>query len=167
MRSTILLSSREGFSKAWLILPLLLVGGYIVSQTDDLGPAPAKHTIRITAGPDGHFRVSCVANRAMFRNCLIDTGATGLVFPASDAARMGIRLRDLVWSGWASTANGRVRVASIRLKELSVGGGIIMRNVPVEITQGDMEGEALLGVAFLQRFKSYNVQGGTMTLVLD
>jgi aspartyl protease family protein len=87
---------------------------------------------------------------------LIDTGATDTVLSPADAERLGIDVKALDYSKIYGTANGLGRGAPYTLSTLEVGP-IALSNVPISINETEM-GSSLLGMSFLKRLRSYEVQ---------
>jgi aspartyl protease family protein len=104
----------------------------------------------VTLGSDsqGHFFADGMVNGGRMR-FLVDTGATLVTLPATDARRLGI---DYQQGGRAisQTANGRVIVYRVRLDNVVVGGVTIL-NVDAVVQEGSGLDMALLGMSFLNR----------------
>ena len=109
----------------------------------------AGHT-KVTLAPDdrGHFITQGSVNGMSVR-FLVDTGATYVTLPASEARRLGIDL-DKARRGVSSTANGNVAVFVVRLDSVTVGD-ITLYNVPAVVNAGAGLDVALLGMSFLSR----------------
>jgi aspartyl protease family protein len=93
---------------------------------------------------------------------VVDTGASQVVLTQKDAENAGIALADLVYSGRANTANGRVRIAPVRLDSIDVDG-VEMRNIRASVNEGQM-GTSLLGMTYLERFSRIEIAGGALVL---
>lgn len=117
--------------------------------------------IEVPRAFDGHYYLRLLMNGEPV-DVVVDTGASDLVLTREDAARIGIPLQDLVYTGRAMTANGSVRIASARVDEVRLGG-IIDRNVRVSINEGEMPG-SLLGMSYLQRFDRIEITDGMLVL---
>ena len=124
-----------------------LIPGYGITTT--LG------VLVLNESEDGHFYTVSEANGVRVR-FLIDTGASDTVLSPADAERLGIDLKALDFSRVYSTANGLGRGAPFTLASLHVGP-IELSNVPVSINQAEM-GSSLLGMSFLRRLQSFEVQ---------
>jgi aspartyl protease family protein len=126
------------------------------APTQASGPA---HVIR--AGPHGHFVVEAVIDGVPI-TLLVDTGASDLVIAPEDARRLGhvgARLRfDLRYE----TANGVIRAAPIRLREVRIGQ-LSLYDVDAAVTEGDLP-VSLLGMSFLRRLGGYRVEGDRLLL---
>ena len=117
--------------------------------------------IEVPRSFDGHYYLTLSADGAAIP-FVVDTGATDIVLTQSDAARAGIDVDRLVYTGMANTANGTVRTARATIDRLELGG-IVDRNVGVWVNEGQME-TSLLGMAYLQRFERLEITDGTLVL---
>lgn len=112
--------------------------------------------------PDGHYRLTLGINGTPVR-FLVDTGATDMVLTMQDAQRAGLARDDLRFVGRAVTANGMVQTAPVTLETVELGG-IVDRNIPAQVSGGDMPG-SLLGMRYLSRFAEVTMAGDTLTLL--
>jgi aspartyl protease family protein len=110
---------------------------------------------------DSHFHMTLTINGAP-TEFIVDTGATGIVLTQNDAQRAGFDLRKLNFSNTASTANGIVRTAPIRLQSVTVEG-YTFENLPAFVNEGAQR-DSLLGMSFLNRFSAIEIRGDTLTL---
>jgi len=117
--------------------------------------------IEVPRAMDGHYYLTLQVDGTPVK-FVVDTGATDIVLSRQDAARAGISLNDLVYSGVAGTANGTVRTARVKADTLALGP-LVDRNVPVWVNEGAMN-TSLLGMAYLQRFSRLEITGGTLVL---
>jgi aspartyl protease family protein len=115
----------------------------------------------VTAGADGHFYVNGEVNGVSVR-FLVDTGASETVLSPADAARAGIDLGTLQFTGLYQTANGVGRGAPFRLMLLAIGA-IELSDMPVSINEAAMP-ESLLGMSFLRRLRSFEFEGRQLVL---
>lgn len=111
---------------------------------------------------DGHYRAEAVINGAPIR-LLVDTGASMVVLPFEEVARLGIDPKSLNFSVPVSTANGHSTVAPIRLESISVGE-IEVRNVPAAVSQPGRLKTGLLGMSFLDEMDETVFQGDRLVL---
>ena len=130
-----------------------LIPGYPVT-TD-------SKVMALSESSDGHFRVVSKINGTLV-TFLIDTGASGIVLSPADAKRAGINFQSLGFTLVYETANGLGRGAPYTAASLSIGP-IELANVTVSINQTDMR-ESLLGMSFLKRMASLEIQGRRMFL---
>ena len=117
--------------------------------------------IEVPRASDGHFYLTLDVNGVPTR-FVVDTGATAIVLSQTDAVRAGIETDDLIFSGRANTANGRVNTAPTRIATLSLSG-IVDENVRAIVNAGEMDG-SLLGMSYLNRFSSIQIANGTLVL---
>jgi len=117
--------------------------------------------IQVPRGSDGHFHLTLQVN-GVSTGFLVDTGASDVVLTRDDARRAGIDIGKLAFLGTASTANGTVRTAFVRLKTLNLGPWTFS-DVPVAVNGGEMT-DSLLGMSFLSRFNRLEIKGNTLTL---
>jgi aspartyl protease family protein len=117
--------------------------------------------IEIPLGRDGHYHLTLRLNDQPV-DFVIDTGATDLVLSLADARRIGLDPAALVFSGQATTANGVVRTARVRIPKVEIGGAV-ETDVPASVTEGEMDG-SLLGMSYLTRFARIEITGNRMIL---
>ena len=120
----------------------------------------AGDSVVLNADPSGHYFVDGNVNGRSVR-FILDTGATAVIFGASQARHLGISLVG-AQPGISKTANGEVRTKMVRIS-LSVGG-IHLDNVEAHILSGESP-HALLGMSALRRF-NMNQTGNVLTLTL-
>lgn len=95
----------------------------------------------------GHFLTIGSVNGVPVR-FLVDSGATQVALPASDAKRAGIDYLQ-GQQGTTMTANGAVRAFMVKLASVKVGE-LELNNVDALVSEAPM-GQALLGMSFLGR----------------
>jgi aspartyl protease family protein len=95
---------------------------------------------------------------------MADTGATLVVLSYDDAARLGLSPQSLDFTGLAQTANGVARVAPVTLDRVRVED-ITVRDVPAVVAEKGALATNLLGMSFLSRLKSFQMQGSELVLV--
>jgi aspartyl protease family protein len=119
--------------------------------------------VRLKADARGHF-VFGVAVNDRPASFMADTGATLVVLTYEDAARLGFSPQRLDFSGRVETANGVSRVAPITLDRVHVEE-ITVRDVPALVAEKGALATNLLGMSFLGRLKSVQMQGSELILV--
>ena len=119
--------------------------------------------VRLKADARGHFVFDAAINDrpATF---MADTGATLVVLTYEDAARLGLSPHSLDFSGRAQTANGVSRVAPVMLDRVRVED-ITVRDVPAAVAEKGALATNLLGMSFLGRLKSFQMQGSELILI--
>lgn len=118
-----------------------------------------RQSVTLAADTRGHFIADGAINGIPVR-FVVDTGATVIALPASDAVRLGLDYRK-GQVGVTKTAAGLVQVYRIRLDNVRLGAIELAAVDAVVIEQGlDI---ALLGMSFLNRVEMRN-EGQVMTL---
>lgn len=119
----------------------------------------SRQSVNLAQDGSGHFLAEGMVNGSHIR-FMIDTGATLVSIPVSEAARLGIDYQK-GQPGYAILADGR-RVASYRVILDSVTiGDLTLLNVEGSVSQGS--GIPLLGMSFLNRTEMRR-EGQSMTL---
>lgn len=117
--------------------------------------------IEVPRSPDGHYYLTLKVNGTPVR-FVVDTGASDVVLTKADAKRVGIDPSQLAYVGTATTANGVVRTAPVRLDSVGLGD-LVARGVRASVNGGQMQG-SLLGMSYLQRFGKIEISGNKMIL---
>jgi clan AA aspartic protease (TIGR02281 family) len=115
----------------------------------------------IEAGPGGHFLLKAVVNGVPI-NFMVDTGASHVVLTIPDARRIGFTANDLEFTQEFESANGTVRAAPVKLRELRIGQFSVY-GLEASVNGGPLP-ISLLGMSFLQRLDSYEVADGRLIL---
>ena len=133
-----------------------------VSRSESERGQSVAGEVRLRADPRGHFVFDADVNgrKATF---IADTGATLVVLTYEDAARVGLSPHSLDFSGLAQTANGVSRVAPVMLDRVRVED-ITVRDVPAVVAEKGALATNLLGMSFLGRLKSFQMQGSELVL---
>jgi aspartyl protease family protein len=127
--------------------------------------APALPDAAVTesfrAEHGNQFFVTAAVNGHPIR-FVVDTGATLVSLTPDDARALGFDLDALGWTIATKTANGDGRAAAVTVKELRLGR-VTEYNVPALVMRapGAM---SLLGMSFLSRLKSWQIQDGVLTI---
>ena len=122
-------------------------------------PSSDRAQVTLAAGPGGHFFGEGAINGNPVR-FFVDTGATFIALPASEAVRLGIDYRK-GRRGISNTANGQTPVYAVRLDIVRLGD-IELRSVDAVVFEQGLD-TALLGMSFLNRVEMRR-EGSTMTL---
>ena len=179
--SAVLVMFRERLSQAfeavlfWTVIGFILAFGYTYRVElrgigdrvmAELIPGRAaqrsENTVEIVRGRGGDFQVAAQINGTRVAMAL-DTGASAIVLTQEAAKAAGLPIELLSYSVQMETANGRTRAASVTLDRVAVGG-IIERAVPALIAQPGQLRTSLLGMTFLNRLQSWQVQGDKLTM---
>jgi aspartyl protease family protein len=123
------------------------------------GGGAGAQSVTLSVGAGGHFMADGQINGGAIR-FVVDTGATSIAIPASDANRLRI---DYLKGRRASvnTAAGVAAAYVVTLDSVRVGG-IELQNVEAVVIEQGL-GIALLGNSFLNRTQM-RLEGQTMTL---
>ncbi len=134
------------------------LGQHLTGAQSAAGRAPQAV---LAADGRGHFITESTVNGASMR-LLVDTGATVVAIPGSEARRLGI---DFVKGqrSFVQTANGPAPVYQIKLDSVKVGE-IELLNVDAIVMDGGGLAQPLLGMSFLNRVEMRR-DGQTMTLI--
>ncbi len=121
--------------------------------------SPAVATVRIVE-KDGHHVTYAVINGQRIP-VLVDTGATHISLNEPTARKLNIKYHSGT-RGVADTANGRVPIYMVMLKEVAIGE-IVLKNVSAVVHVGRSPPITLLGNSFLSRVKM-STEGRIMVL---
>ena len=104
--------------------------------------------VRLKQNRQGHYVTTGYINgeEVVF---LVDTGATDVAVPAHLANRLQLRAGR---QGFASTANGVVRVAESTIDTLRIGE-IVVRDVKANLNPGMQDDHILLGMSVLRQLE--------------
>jgi len=122
--------------------------------------ASASASVVLSADSRGHFVTDGQINGLPIR-FLVDTGASVVAIPSSEATRLALNYR----SGQVAmmnTANGPAPAYRIRLDTVRVGD-VVLSGVDAVVMEGSGMPFALLGMSFLNRMQMKR-DGGMMTL---
>lgn len=121
--------------------------------------ASGRQSVTLSADTRGHFFAEGSINGSPVR-FLVDTGASAIALPASEAVRLGIDYRK-GQRGFSSTANGVVPFYRVRLDTVTLGS-IELTGVEAGVLEGGLS-VVLLGMSFLNRVEMTR-DGHFMTL---
>lgn len=118
-------------------------------------------TLRISAGPDGHYWVDGTVNGTPAR-FLIDSGATVTALSENAARAAGLNVDPNAMPVVLQTANGPVNAQRSSVSTLAVGP-VQVSDLPVVISSafGDVN---VIGMNMLSRLRRWSVEDGEMTL---
>lgn len=117
--------------------------GEHINRRAPSGPA----SVTLQADSRGHFVTNGQINGGAVR-MLVDTGATTIALPASDAVRLGIDYKK-GQIGYVNTANGTAPAYRVKLDTVRIGD-ITMNQVDATVMEGGLT-IVLLGMSFLNR----------------
>lgn len=161
------LSQNLKYGVIWVMILLVLVLGY--AQKDMLLGALVPQSVRIgedgslefQRAMDGHFYIEALVNNVPVK-FMVDTGASDVVLSPGDAKRAGFDPATLNYTKIFFTANGQGKGAPITIDSFIVGD-IKMRDLPASVNGAGMD-SSLLGMAYLSRFQSMELQGNRLIL---
>jgi aspartyl protease family protein len=107
----------------------------------------ANSSVTLKVNPQGHFVAQAQINGGMM-TMLVDTGATMIALPASDAARLGVDYKKGRMT-MVNTANGAAPAYMVKLNTVKIGD-IEMNQVDALVQESGLP-FALLGMSFLNR----------------
>ena len=117
--------------------------------------------VTIPRSADGHYYLTALVNGEAIR-FVVDTGASDMVLTRQDAERAGLSPETLNYLGRATTANGEVRTAYVRLSEVQLGE-VSDFDVPAVVNDGEMP-QSLLGMGYLQRWGRIEIANNELIL---
>jgi aspartyl protease family protein len=134
----------------------IALGGHVNRQAAS-GPA----SVTLSADSRGHFMTQGQINGGSMR-LLVDTGASNIALPASDAIRLGIDYKK-GQRGYSQTANGVSQVYLVKLDTVKIGD-VVLNQVDATVHEGGGLTVGLLGMSFLNRTEMRR-EGEQMTLI--
>lgn len=167
-----LLSQRGNMGKTlqqaviWVLLFFGVMGAYglwedISQDASNRQSVMVDGTINVPRSSDGHYYLTLEVNGTPVE-FVVDTGATQVVLTQEDAERVGLSPATLRYFGTASTANGQVRTAAVRLNTVILEG-MVDENVPAVVNEGEMFG-SLLGMSYLDQFSHIEIRNRRLVL---
>ena len=127
--------------------PRVLKRGMHYRSAEGAAAVPGRQMAKLSADSRGHFIAEGTINGGHMR-FLVDTGATAVAIPASDAQRLGIDYRKGTVVRM-STANGVVPAYHVKFERVKIGD-IDLYSVDGVVVASQMP-FALLGMSFLNR----------------
>ena len=127
---------------------------------ESAGQTGSRQAITLPADSRGHFMADGAVNGVHMR-FLVDTGATLVSLPASEASRLGIDYRK-GRQGLSQTANGPAVVYRVMLDSVTLGD-LTLLNVEGVVHESPGMDFALLGMSFLNRTEMRR-EGQSLTL---
>ncbi len=124
--------------------------------------AASGGNVELMPNRQGHFHAQARVD-GRYLDFLVDTGATTIALTARSAGQLGIHPAAHEFTARASTANGVVTAAPVRLSMVEVGG-ITVREVTALVFRDGVLGENLLGMSFLSRLRRYEYAHGRLVL---
>ncbi len=171
---------RERFAQAvtaallWVVVGLLLVIGYsyryeltAVADRVEAELIPGHvishgRTVEVARTSGGDFAIGAEINGARM-HMVLDTGASSVVLTPDDAKTAGLPLDLLNYTVSIDTANGRTRAAPVTLDRIAIGT-LEEKSVDALVVQPGQLKTSLLGMSFLNRLQSWQVNGDRLVL---
>ena len=171
---------RESFTQAvtaalmWVVVGLVLVIGYsyrfelsdianrVLAELIPGHVISHGRTVEVARTSAGDFAIAAQINGARI-HMVLDTGASSVVLTTDDAKAAGLPLDLLNYTVSIDTANGRARAAPITLDRIAVGD-LEERSVDALVVQPGQLHTSLLGMSFLNRLQSWQVNGDRLVL---
>jgi aspartyl protease family protein len=141
-----------------LVLPLAAPAA-APGPTAKAPPQAVANTLSFRTDARGHVMLEAAVNGVPIR-FMVDTGASFVTLSQEDARAAGIG--DLHFTSQVATANGAVRVAPVRLRELRLDQ-FTMEDVDAVVVDSPL-GISLLGMSFLKRLDGYEMRDGAMIM---
>ena len=129
-------------------------------QTYSTSGASGPQSVTLAAGAGGHVLAEGMVNGGAVR-FVVDTGASLVALPGSDAIRLGIDYRKGE-AGTIQTAAGPTPAYRVKLNTVRVGG-IELNNIDGVVIENGLP-VALLGMSFLNRVEMKQ-ESGRMTMI--
>jgi aspartyl protease family protein len=158
----------------WVIFGLVLVAGYSYRfELRDIGDrvlaelipghaAARGESVVVARGRGGDFQIQTEVNGVRV-TMVLDTGATSVVLTHDAAVAAGLPVEMIHYTVNIDTANGRAQAAPVTLDRIAVGS-IVEHAVPALIAPPGQLKTSLLGMTFLSRLRSWEVQGDRVTM---
>jgi aspartyl protease family protein len=137
----------------------------VMAARPEIAPTTYNSSRSLTVRRDqrGHFHVEGrIDGRRM--DFLVDTGASIIAIPESEAARLGIHPARSEYTARIRTANGAIQAAPTRLNMVEIGSGLVVRDVAAVVMPDGALSENLLGMSFLSRLRRFEVADGKLVL---
>ncbi|WP_420584208.1 retropepsin-like aspartic protease family protein [Ruegeria sp.] len=156
---------QQAMAWVFIFIGVIAVVGLWEDIRSTVGPSPQMtvtgETVEVPRSFDGHYYLPVLVNGEPI-TFLVDTGASQIVLSEQDARRIGLDPDQLNYLGRASTANGEVRTAPVRLDSLELGP-ITDHGVSAWVNEGDLR-QSLLGMDYLHRFSNVQFTDGRLIL---
>jgi len=180
LAAALLVLFRERFTQAvtaallWVVVGLLLVIGYtyrfelrdvadrVLAELIPGHVISHGRTVEVARTNAGDFDIAAQINGARI-HMVLDTGASSVVLTQADASAAGLPLDLLDYTVGIDTANGRIRAAPVTLDRIAVGA-LEERAIEALVVQTGQLRTSLLGMSFLNRLQSWQVNGDRLIL---
>ncbi len=133
-----------------------------VMPTSAKKPTVRGRTAILEGDGRGHFLATAKMNGRKVQ-VLVDTGATSVAINKKTARRLGIKLSASDFTQIVNTANGKVKVAAVVIKKISIGK-ITVNNVRAAVLPNKALDGTLLGMSFLSELSGFYVQNNQLVM---
>jgi aspartyl protease family protein len=127
-------------------------------------PAVSSGTARVMLSADrrGHFETSLTVNGRPMK-AMVDTGATVIALTYEDGRSLGLVRPGDRYEIKMQTANGTTGAKRVTLNSVRLGG-ISLSNVEAIVAQEGALAVNLLGMSFLRKLRTFEIQSGRLIL---
>lgn len=127
-------------------------------------PSPSSNggSVLLSADARGHFLGSFRLNGKQVDG-MVDTGASSIAINETTARRLGFTANGLDYRYSVGTANGTTKGALVKLDRVEIGN-IRVRDVDAMVLKDEALTGTLIGMTFLKRLSSFQVEGASMRL---
>lgn len=127
-------------------------------------PVPVQsgpRSVSLAADASGHF-VADIRINGLFIKGLLDTGATQIALPLSEARRIGIDPPASDYRAPVNTASGQTQAARVKLREVRLES-IVVQDVDALVIREGLE-VTLIGMSFFKQLQSTEMRGAMLVL---
>jgi aspartyl protease family protein len=155
---------RSGPFTSVVLALLFLAAGGLKSQEQRQPPAPVllMSMTELKSGNHGQYFVTASINGRDV-HVVVDTGASAVALSYEDADRIGLKPRNLTYDVPVTTANGVGMAARVTLREVEIDT-VRVDNVQGLVLQEGAINITLLGMSFLGKLRSFQVENGRLML---
>jgi aspartyl protease family protein len=118
--------------------------------------------VTLSADQRGHFETNVTVNGRPMK-AMVDTGATVIALTYEDGRSLGLVRPGDRYEIKMQTANGMSGAKRVVLNSVRIGG-ISLSNVEAIVGQEGALGVNLLGMSFLKKLRTFEMQGGRLIL---
>jgi aspartyl protease family protein len=118
--------------------------------------------VMLAADQRGHFETSLTVNGRPIK-AMVDTGATVVALTYEDGRSLGLVRPGDRYEIKMQTANGTAGAKRVTLNTVRLGG-ISLANVDAIVAQEGALGVNLLGMSFLRKLRTFEMQNGRLVL---
>jgi aspartyl protease family protein len=130
------------------------------AETQAAVSGPAR--VMLSSDRRGHFETSVTVNGRPMK-ALVDTGATVIALTYEDGRSLGLVRPGDRYEIRMQTANGTTGAKRVTLNSVRVGG-ISLSNVEATVAQEGALNVNLLGMSFLRKLRTFEIQNGRLVL---